>query len=568
MQVIKFVSPLFAGPEFFQEDIPLEVAQDLEKLTEKERPAALLVRSSTLPKLAGFRELVTDRGAKHPAKGLSDLLLGHAKIPLIDGRHRAAGQLKRSIKTLMRNAANLGERNLYIIGVGDGVFGELWQETLARGTPAVPPPALGSPLSYTSRLLLELEGRYEVPVKLRQTFVGESAEARLVRALIMHAAHIDEPVLVMGDTGTGKEVVARSIFEYSEPRRQNFVTVNCGAIPLHLLESELYGHVKGAYTDAREDKTGLWEAAGEGVLFLDEVGDLKPEHQAKVLRALEDGEIRKVGATKGIKVTARIIAATNRDLFAMIQNGQFREDLYYRLRGFFIRTPALKEHPDDIPLLAQHLWQKISPDQRKRLPPAILTELKACRWPGNARELKALLNRLFALFGADNLTVDLLRLAFLYEGQDHGLSKAPVAERDLILHQVECLRHLRRADEVIRATKVTLRPIVEGERLDRDTLAAVLPSLDLRLNELDILCFHPLLFRSEMTFTLVHRLKGKLTYLQGLLQKSDGREALRYWQDESAEEFRLVLSTIFQEVDGLLKESRGLMPPQHEHMPG
>jgi transcriptional regulator with AAA-type ATPase domain len=557
MQVIKFVSPQFAGSEFYQEDIPLDVPQDLEKLTEKERPAALLVRTPNLPKLASFRDLVIDRGAKHPAKSLSQLLLGHEKIPLIDGRHRAAGQLKRSIKTLLRNASALGDRHLYIIGVGDEVFGELWQETVDRDQPAVPPLTPGTPLGSTSRLLLELEGRYEMPAKLRQTFVGESAEARLVRALIMHAAQVNEPVLIMGDTGTGKEIVARSIYENSERRRHNFVTVNCGAIPRDLLENELYGHVKGAYTDAKEDKSGLWEAAGEGVLFLDEVGDLKPEHQAKVLRALEDGEIRKLGSTKGTKVKARIIAATNRDLHAMIQTGQFREDLYYRLRGFLIRTPALKEHFDDIPLLAQHFWQGITKEQRKVLPPAILTELKSYRWPGNARELKMVLNRLFALFGADNLSVERLRWVFLYEGQDHGLSGGPVAERDLILHQVECLRHLRRADEVIRATKITLRPIVEGEKLDRQTIAAVLPGLDLRLNELDMLCLHPLLFRSEMTFTLVHRLKGKLTYLQGLMEKSDGQEVLRYWKDETAEEFRVALSTIFQEVDALLKGSRG-----------
>ena len=195
----------------------------------------------------------------------------------------------------------------------------------------------------------------------------------------------------MGDTGTGKEIVARSIYENSERRRHDFVTVNCGAIPRDLLENELYGHVKGAYTDAKEDKSGLWEAAGEGVLFLDEIGDLQPEHQAKVLRALEDAEIRKLGATKGTKVKARIIAATNRDLHAMVQTGQFREDLYYRLRGFLIRTPALREHPDDIPLLAQHFWQKINHGKRKILPPEILTELKSCRWPGNARELKMML---------------------------------------------------------------------------------------------------------------------------------------------------------------------------------
>ena len=130
MQVLKFSPPPYAGPEFRGEDLPLEAPQDLEKLTEKERPAALVVRSSNLPNLARFGSLVIDRGVKHPAKSLSQLLLKHQKIPLIDGRHRAAGQLKRSIRTLLRNASALGDRNLYIIGVGDEIFEELWQGTL------------------------------------------------------------------------------------------------------------------------------------------------------------------------------------------------------------------------------------------------------------------------------------------------------------------------------------------------------------------------------------------------------------------------------------------------------
>jgi hypothetical protein len=148
------------------------------------------------------------------------------------------------------------------------------------------------------------------------------------------------------------------------------------------------------------------------------------------------------------------------------------------------------------------------------------------------------------------------------------LSRFSGGQPPLELPQVECLRHLRRADEVIRATKVTLRPIVDGGKLDRETMAAVLTGLDLRLNELDVLCFRPLLFHSEMTFNLVHRLKGKLSYLQGLLQKHNGQEALQYWKDETAEEFRLVLSKIFQEVDALLTESRGLMVPGNEDMSG
>ena len=151
-------------------------------------------------------------------------------------------------------------------------------------------------------------------------------------------------------------------------RQEKFTPVNCGAIPRELLESELFGHEKGSFTGAVHRKMGLWEVADQGTLFLDEVGDLALGHQVKILHALQNGCIRRVGGEKEIQVDARVIAATNRNLFSMVQAGHFREDLYYRLREFLIRTPALRDHPGDIPLLAQAFWAKIVHDETKPCP--------------------------------------------------------------------------------------------------------------------------------------------------------------------------------------------------------
>ncbi len=151
-----------------------------------------------------------------------------------------------------------------------------------------------------------------------------------MRQLILHAAQTDVPVLIVGDTGTGKEIVARQIHEYSDRKKMGaFVAVNCGAIPHNLLESELFGHEKGAFTGSIKQKKGLWESVGKGTIFLDEIGDLSLDHQVKILRALQEGTIRRLGGIAEIKVNARVIAATNRDLYSMVQTGQFREDLFF-----------------------------------------------------------------------------------------------------------------------------------------------------------------------------------------------------------------------------------------------
>ncbi|MDT7602909.1 MAG: two-component system, NtrC family, response regulator AtoC [Acidobacteriota bacterium] len=200
-------------------------------------------------------------------------------------------------------------------------------------------------------------------------------------------------VLIIGESGTGKEVVARSIHKHSPRAEHAFVPVNCGALTETLLEAELFGHVRGAFTGAERDRKGLWEEAEGGTLFLDEIGETSPAMQVKLLRALQEGEIRRVGATRSINVDARVVAATNRDLEDEVKAGRFREDLFYRLGVVSLRVPSLRERRSDIPLLADRFLRKASAnagrDSRLRFTDGALALLSAYEWNGNVRELES-----------------------------------------------------------------------------------------------------------------------------------------------------------------------------------
>jgi DNA-binding NtrC family response regulator len=522
------------------------------------QPAAYVVLNSELPGLLRFKELVIDRGRKHEAKPLAKLLLGHTKIPFIKGSYESAGQLIRSVRALLENAFQKDDHNLYIIGTSDQVFGELWEKSIklssatGRGQTVAGKPNLRRRLdeNLSSQTLLSLLGHREIPDDFARTLIGQSADVQVVRQLVMRAAASDDPVLILGDTGTGKEVVARSIHKYGPRACEKFVPVNCAAIPSELLESELFGHKRYTFTDAKFDKKGLWEITGNGTLFLDEVGDLALVHQAKILRALESGKIRPIGEANEIKVNARVIAATNRDLFSMVKAGRFREDLYYRLRSFLIRTPALRTHPEDIPVLARQFWKKVAADERARLPDDILAELQSYNWPGNARELKAVLSSLHALFGKDDLDVARLRAVFQIQGQLPEEGEQSKAANELVMHRVDCLRHLQKVDEVLRACVVSARPFTDAGRTDPATAASVASSLRTRLTELEALCLNPLKFHSKVTFDLVDAVKEKLSYFYGLLE-GDGKVAGSYWKNEVARELKLAMTAIFQEHERL-----------------
>lgn len=234
------------------------------------------------------------------------------------------------------------------------------------------------------------------------SIIGESEEILQIKAMIEKVAPSDARVLITGGNGTGKELVARSLHDLSNRKDQPFVEVNCAAIPAELIESELFGHEKGAFTSAIKQKKGKFELAEGGTLFLDEIGDMSASAQAKVLRALQENVIQRVGGEKNIKIDTRIVAATNKDLRKEIEEGRFREDLYHRLAVILIHVPSLNERKDDIPLLAEHFLTMICIEhgiQRKKFAKDALDALKSTDWSGNIRELRNIVERLVILGG-------------------------------------------------------------------------------------------------------------------------------------------------------------------------
>ncbi len=236
--------------------------------------------------------------------------------------------------------------------------------------------------------------------------IGSSPAMREIFALIRRVAHNRSSVLITGDSGTGKEVVARAIHYHGNRADKPFVPVNCTAIPEGLLESELFGHVRGAFTGAHTSKRGLFEEATGGTIFLDEIGDMSLLLQSKLLRVLQDREIRPVGGTKTISVDVRIIAATNQDLATAMEKGNFREDLFYRLNVIPIWIPPLRDRPDDIPALANAFVERHAEGQARSLSVAAMQYLVSCEWKGNGRELENAIERAMALSGEDVLEVE------------------------------------------------------------------------------------------------------------------------------------------------------------------
>src|SRR5947207_2273129 len=249
-------------------------------------------------------------------------------------------------------------------------------------------------------------------VEVRHQMIGESQALRQVMGAIGRAAPTNATVLIQGESGVGKELVARTIHRNSLRSRERFVQVNCAAIPEELIESELFGHEKGSFTGATEKQVGKFEQADRGTIFLDEVGDMSAKTQAKALRVLQEGEVERLGSARTIKVDVRVIAATNKDLEAEIEKGNFREDLYFRLSVIPIRVPPLRDRREDIPALVKHFADLFSRDNNRRpqrFTPAALEYLQRARWKGNVRGLNNTVERLIIMTPGETVDVDDLR---------------------------------------------------------------------------------------------------------------------------------------------------------------
>ena len=307
-------------------------------------------------------------------------------------------------------------------------------------------------------------------------FLGASQAMQDLLALVLRAAQSRHPVLITGESGTGKELVARAIHQASG--RGAFVAVNCGALPEQLLESELFGHEKGAFSGADRAKPGLFETADGGVLLLDEIADLPLALQPKLLRALENGEVRRVGATESRNLDVRVVAATNRDLDAEVQAGRFREDLFYRLNVLHISTPPLRERAADIPLLAEHFLHSDKAEGPRRISPEAMALLTTYPWPGNVRELRNAIQR-----AAVVATGEAVRPEDLPTRIREASRAAPLlgesADRALPLRDVERLYILEvvrqaggnksRAAELLGLDRKTLYRKLEEYRLDMES---------------------------------------------------------------------------------------------------
>jgi two-component system nitrogen regulation response regulator NtrX len=338
--------------------------------------------------------------------------------------------------------------------------------------------------------LLEHENRaLREQVDKTRAMVGESHAMRQLREQVAMAAPTNGRVLIYGENGTGKELVARTIHSLSRRRNGPFVEVNCAAIPEELIESELFGHVRGAFTGAVADRRGKFELADGGTIFLDEIADMSLKTQAKVLRVLQEQTMEQVGGTARIKVDARVVAATNKDLQAGIRGGSFREDLYFRLNVIPIFVPPLRERDEDIPLLADHFMGEFAREygrRLKRLQPQALALLRHYGWPGNVRELRNVLERLMIMVPGDAISAD--DLGFLdHDGDASPPGSFPVAgrltlqearerfERDLILRTLaEQQGNMSRTAEVLGVERSNLYRKMRGfgippsKRLDSD----------------------------------------------------------------------------------------------------
>ncbi|MGQ9778014.1 MAG: sigma-54-dependent transcriptional regulator [Thermodesulfobacteriota bacterium] len=257
--------------------------------------------------------------------------------------------------------------------------------------------------------------------------IGKSKVMREIFKIVRQVANTRSTVLIMGESGTGKELIARAIHYHSPRKNYPFVTINCAAIPDTLIESELFGHEKGAFTNAIEKKLGRFEIAHQGTLFLDEIGELSLMTQAKILRFLEEKEFNRVGGSKTIKVDVRLIAATNKDLPQQVKKGEFREDLFYRINVVPIIIPPLRERREDIPLLIEHFIKKFNTENQKNVKGVTVEALESMvnyDWPGNVRELENLIERVVALTSNEYIQSDELPLPFTSFSKSNGLKES------------------------------------------------------------------------------------------------------------------------------------------------
>ena len=537
--------------------LKLETQASLENLKEQQRPAAFIVAKNDLKHFLKFNTLVEDRGSQRPTTALGKYLLKRALIPAIECKYQGRRTLLNGVLGLLQSAMGCNgkgqDANIYVIGVDVPIMQDLIGKTrhqnqdpgLGKGTGERLNDKDSAPC-LTGSTLSELLADVEVGPGLESMYIGNEPEVILVRKLITRAAPTRSTVLILGDTGTGKELVAQGIHHLSA-RTGKFIAVNCGAIPTELFESELFGILPNSASGVK-GKRGLWKEADNGTLFLDEIAELLPRHQTKILRTLETGMIRPVGGLSDIPVNARVVVATNKNLLALVKMNLFREDLYYRLRGITIRTPSLREHPRDIPLLAAHLWNK-KIKESECLPLDVISRLQRFSWPGNVRELKLVLFDLHILFpDTRSLSAIHVDAVFQYQGQVVQ-SEEEWTSDETRRRKMESWHHIYRVYEVIHAAEMNVRSLLKSPKQDPSFSAQTRFELQNRINEIEILSLYPGRFQPA-AFHALAKLKRKIVDFMNLF-KDDVCAAVEFMEADGLKEFSEALSCVKREIESL-----------------
>jgi DNA-binding NtrC family response regulator len=370
-------------------------------------------------RLAGYEATVCDSAVRALELAKSerfDLIMSDVMMPGRDGL------------SLLEDLKNAGVTTPVVM-----ISGQASIEMAVRATRLGAVDFLEKPLS-TEKLMvtvenvlklsrLEQENR-ELRTRLgRHEIVWQSPVMERLMTQIRRVAASETRVCILGETGTGKELVARTLHENSPRHAGPFITLNCAAVPAELIESELFGHEKGAFTGASGRHTGKFEQAHGGTLFLDEIGDMPLTMQAKLLRVLEEGEVERVGGDKPVRVDARVIVATHRNLEELVRQNAFRQDLFHRIYVFPLTLPPLRERVDDVPALVQHFARQVSAQngwKEKPIEPAAIQELQHYAWPGNVRELRNVVERLLLIAAGESVTAEDVRMALPRTGDTHG----------------------------------------------------------------------------------------------------------------------------------------------------